>query len=90
MYSEGVLYYYVRGIYRYWPLNRVDRIVTVSSNEIDSICNCTIYTMVFVEHLYSEISTLIYGQSIRCVCITVGGMIEYTSTVSLLHTIQSK
>lgn len=39
MYSEGVLYYYVRGIYRYWPLNRVDRIVTVSSNEIDSICN---------------------------------------------------
>lgn len=74
MYSEGVLYYYVRGIYRYWPLNRVDRIVTVSSNEIDSICNCTIYTMVFVEHLYSEISTLIW--TVYTLCITVGGMIE--------------
>ena len=66
MYSEGVLYYYVRGIYRYWPLNRVDRIVTVSSNEIDSICNCTIYTMVFVEHLYSEISTLIWTVYTLC------------------------
>ena len=88
MYSEGVLYYYVRGIYRYWPLNRVDRIVTVSSNEIDSICNCTIYTMVFVEHLYSEISTLIW--TVYTLCITVGGMIGYTSAVSLLHTIQSK